>query len=172
MIVGHIPQVDKAARPYSQKRESVSSRPARRAVLIPNTDFGAHLDLNSVTNSALAKNAQGLFSLHIPATQERYFSATEVDIRAEPFADLIALEERAKLDSSALTSGRVRMRLLIDETGRVTDVEVLDASPPEILNVVVPAYILSVGFSPARINNIAVKSQKIIEFVIDPEAAP
>ena len=172
VLVGRIAQVDKAPRPSAQTQESVPQRRPRRAVLIPNTDFGAQLDLNSAPSPAEGKAETGLFSLGIPAVQEKYFSASEVDIRAEPFSDLVSAQARTMLDSPAAAPGRLKMRLLIDETGKVTSVEILEAFPPEILQLVAPEYILNIGFAPARINDLAVKSQKIVEFIVDPDASP
>ena len=61
VLVGQIAQVDKAPRPSAQKQESVPQRRPRRAVLIPDTDFGAHLDLNSMPSAEIGKAETGLF---------------------------------------------------------------------------------------------------------------
>jgi hypothetical protein len=140
-------------------------------VLIPDTDFGAHLDLNSMPSPEIGKAETGLFSLNIPAAQEKYFSSGEVDIRAEPITDLVSDQARTRIDAPGVAPGRLKMRLLIDELGKVVSVEVLEAFPPEILEMIAPDYVLGITFAPARINNLAVKSQKIVEFVVDPDEA-
>ena len=172
VLVGRISQVDKAPIPRAQSLESVPPRRPRRAVLIPDTNFGAHLNLNSEPSPEEGQAELGLVSLNIPAVQEKYFSSAEVDIRAEPFGDLVSSEARSRLDAPGAPSARLKMRLLIDETGKITSLEILEAFPPEVLELIAPDYVLSVGFAPARINDLAVKSQKIVEFIVAPNAGP
>lgn len=172
LLVGPALQIWKAPRPSAQSMESVPQRRQRRAVLIPDTDFGLHLDLNSVPSPSEGKDDIRLLSLHLPTVPEKYFSAGEVDIRAEPITDLIPVQTLAKLETSQAVPGHLKMRLLIDETGRVIDAEILEAYPPNLVELITPAQLRDVTFAPARISGMAVKSQKIIEFKIDPDSDP
>lgn len=157
------PQNRKAAAAVSQAKESVPAQTARRAVLIPQFDFSKQPDPGDPTQTQEGNWDWGLASLNLPKVQDRYFSAREVDIRAEPVMDLIPPE--ANQSTGHQSAGRLQLRLLIDEFGSVTSIEIMASVPPGFVEESVPAFIKGVLFNPARINSLAVKSEKII--VID-----
>jgi outer membrane biosynthesis protein TonB len=78
------------------------------------------------------------------------------------------------IDQSGATAGpgRLKLRLLIDELGKVTSIEVLASWPPGFLEDSALPYIREILFAPARLNSMAVKSEKIIEIAYSPDANP
>ena len=167
-VLGAItPKSIKVAPLASQSKESPPSRTARRAVILSTVDFGLQPELSQPDLLDDGHHELlGLFSLHIPKSPDKYFSANEVDIRAEPIGDLIPFG----LAPEALGSTRsyLKIRLLIDETGKVTQLDVLDSFPKGFLESTAPDYLREVIFLPARINGQTVKSQKIIELSYSP----
>ena len=161
------PQNRKAAAAVSQQKESLSAQNARRAVLIPLFDFSARPDPGDPSQTRDGHWDWGLASLNLPQVPDRYFSAGEVDIRAEPVVDLIPPEAN---QPKGRQSGRLKLRLLIDEFGTVTSIEIMESVPFGFTEDSVPAFIKGVLFNPARLNSLAVKSEKIIVIDYAPEA--
>ena len=108
--------------------------------------------------------------LSLPKVPDKYFSAGEVDIRAEPMIDLIP--PGVERSETTAGPGRLKLRLLIDELGKVTSIEVLASYPPGFLEDSALPYIREILFAPARLNSMAVKSEKIIEIAYSPDADP
>lgn len=63
---------------------------------------------------------------------------------------------------NAGTAGSVRMWISIDQAGRVTDIEVIDAGTPVILDAVERERLLATQFSPAYRDHQAVKSRVLL----------
>jgi periplasmic protein TonB len=64
--------------------------------------------------------------------------------------------------------GEVRIRLLIDETGKVDEAKVVGAQPRRVFDDAALAAASQLRFSPALRQGQAVKSQKTIAIVFDP----
>lgn len=170
MLVTLTPQNRKALASASQSKESLPMRKARRAVLIPQLEFGRQADWGSPSLRPEGESEWALASLNIPQVPDRFFSAAEVDIRAEPLGNLIP----PGIDQSeaGMTPGRLRLRLLIDEFGVVAGVEVVESFPPGFLEKAMVRHVRNMLFNPARLNGIAVKSEKIIEITTSTDVAP
>jgi TonB family protein len=98
---------------------------------------------------------------------DKWYTAEEVDARAEPLASLkIGYPER--LAGSRIT-GRVRIALLIDEEGRVRNAEVVASQPERLFDEVAVSAWQNVRFSPALMKHQAVKSKKLLEINFEPD---
>ena len=102
--------------------------------------------------------------LALPAP-DKWYSASEVDVRAEPLTD-IRLHYPEGLRESV--TGKVRVRLFIDEGGVVRKLQIAASEPPGLFDEVAKRGWENVRFSPARKNGAAVKSQKLIELTYGP----
>ena len=162
------PQNRMAAAAVMQQKESLPAQRARRAVLIPQFDFAAQPDPGDPTQMRDGNWDWGLASLNLPQVPDRYFSAGEVDIRAEPVVDLIPPETGQP--KGVQPAGRLKLRLLIDEFGTVTSIEIMESVPLGFVEESVPAFIKGVLFNPARLNGLAVKSEKVILIDYSPDA--
>lgn len=97
---------------------------------------------------------------------ERYYTALEVDVRAEPLNDPpLVYPQRAY---QMRTRGKVTLRILINERGGVDEVMVLESEPRGVFEEAALDASRSLQFSPAMRFGLRVKSQKTIEVPFDP----
>lgn len=94
-----------------------------------------------------------------------YYSARELDVqpralrRIEP--DYPADADRQRL------SGKVRLLLKVEADGRISDIEVVSASPPGLFEDAAKKAFQDARFSPAQKNGHPVRAQVLIEVVFD-----
>lgn len=89
--------------------------------------------------------------------RERYFSVSELDAipKSQRDIDLYPTELR----NFKHGSGKIVLRLWIDETGRVTKVEPVSSGLPDIFAEVAARTFMQADFLPGRKNGLAVKSK-------------
>jgi len=90
-----------------------------------------------------------------------YYAARQLDVYPRPIAEL-DLKYSGKAADEGIT-GRVRVLALIDELGRVTDVQVVEAEPPNYFEDDAKRALLATRFSPAYRQGRAVRSRFQIE---------
>lgn len=101
--------------------------------------------------------------------EERYLLPNEVDVRAQPvkMSALIYPEQAQRMK----IGGLVRLRVYIGKGGKIDAVDVVAATPPGVFEDAALQALLSTTFTPARKNDRAVNSQKLIEINFDPYEA-
>ena len=97
---------------------------------------------------------------------DKWYSATEVDVRAEPIGQ-VNLEYPDELAGTGIP-GRVHLLLFIDERGVVRKMQVTQAEPARLFDKAAMRAWTDVQFSPATKGGIAVKSQKLLELAFNP----
>ena len=95
-----------------------------------------------------------------------YYSAREVDVRAVPLGDIVAINP----DLSGQQSGVVVLRLLINAGGSVDNVLVVSAEPAATFGPEILLPFKQARFLPARKAGIAVNSEMLIELRYGPLA--
>jgi periplasmic protein TonB len=83
-----------------------------------------------------------------------YYAAREIDVYPMPFSELRPAWGQA---------GWVRLLVLIDEAGAVTQAEVVDADPLQVHDAAAVALLRSVQFAPARKQGRPVRSRIMLE---------
>jgi protein TonB len=111
--------------------------------------------------------AAGDAALAIPSP-DKWYTAAEVDVRAEPLSDI---RLRYPENVGAPVTGKVRVRVYIDEGGVVRKIEIASSDPPGLFDEAARQAWQDVRFSPARKNGAAVKSQKLLELTYAPGGA-
>lgn len=96
---------------------------------------------------------------------DKWYTASEVDVRAEPITEI---RLRYPSDLSERLTGKVRVRVFIDEGGVVRKLQIADSEPPGLFDEAAKQVWQDVRFSPARKDGVAVKSQKLIELTYAP----
>lgn len=97
---------------------------------------------------------------------DRYYSAREVDARAEPMNQPVLVYPQEAYQ--ARVRGKVALRVLINEHGGVDGVTVLEAEPRGVFEAAALEAVQALAFSPASLAGRPVKSQKTLEVVFDP----
>lgn len=97
---------------------------------------------------------------------EKYFTARELDVRAEPINE-VDLVYPVKAYEMRMP-GRVVVRILINEHGAVDGASVVEAAPPGVFEEAALAATQALLFRPAQKHGRGVKSQKTIEVTFDP----
>ena len=97
---------------------------------------------------------------------DKWYSAAEVDTRAEPL-DPVRLSYPQVAGSR--TSGRVQLALFIDEEGLVRKAQVLEARPQRIFDDAAIRAWTEVRFTPALKYGQPVKSEKLLEIEFMPD---
>jgi protein TonB len=90
-----------------------------------------------------------------------YYPAKQLDVYPRLLAPL-DLKYRGKAAADGV-SGRVRLLLLIDETGVVRDASVVEAEPPQYFEEDASHALIGAPFAPAYRNGRAVRSRVLIE---------
>jgi TonB family protein len=92
---------------------------------------------------------------------DRWFSADELSVRAEPLTD-VQVGYPAELAQRGLV-GRVRLLLHIDERGVVRKAQIEESLPEGVFDSAALTAWADVRFSPAMKDGLAVKSRKLLE---------
>lgn len=99
-----------------------------------------------------------------------YYSARDVDVQAKPRRDFDLkypeVAERRRL------SGKVRLKLKIEADGRVSDIELVSATHPDLYDAAKLKAILDMPFHPAQKNGRPVRELFQIEVEYDWEGRP
>ena len=90
-----------------------------------------------------------------------YYAARQLDVYPRLLAPL-DLRYRGKAAADGV-SGRVRLLLLIDETGVVRDASIVEAEPPQYFEEEASQALVGAPFAPAYRNGRAVRSRVLIE---------
>ena len=110
--------------------------------------------------------------VHTPPTDRgipfptHYFSASEVDSRAEPIEVLPLVYPEGPY--MRRVPGKVKLRVFINELGAIDAVDVLEADPPQTFEQAALDALLNTRFKPARLLGQPVKSVKTLEIRFDP----
>ena len=103
-------------------------------------------------------------ALALPAP-DKWYTAQEVDVHAQPLAG-IPLSYPENLREAV--SGKVRLRVFIDERGVVRKIQVAASEPHGVFDESARKAWENVRFSPAIKNGERVKSQKLLELTYQP----
>lgn len=99
-----------------------------------------------------------------------YYSARDVDVHPRALREIVPdyplMADRQRL------SGKVRLKLKLEADGRVSDIEVVSASPPDLFEVSALKAFSDVRFAPAQRNGHPVRALVLIEVVYDWEGRP
>lgn len=147
----------------SSQLETASSEPQPTGGVEQESSAQSTQDSPSKTPDALASatpraGAPGGFDLPTP---DKWFTAQELDVRAEPLtpADLVYPQELMR--SAAV--GQVRILLFIDEHGIVRKSQIAAGASEALFDEAATNAWKNVRFSPAEKNGVAVKSQKLLQ---------
>lgn len=102
----------------------------------------------------------------LEASGQYYFANSEVEVTARPLSDI----EPVLPDGSEMQAAYLVMRVLINELGTVDRVHLLISEPEGLFDEHVMAAFAAARFEPALREGFPVKSQKVVELKIDPEA--
>ena len=97
---------------------------------------------------------------------DKWYTATELDVRAEPLSE-VPLDYPEELEGSGIP-GRVQLALFIDERGVVRRMHIVEAEPARLFDKAAMRAWVDVRFSPARKGGVAVKSRKLLELTFRP----
>jgi protein TonB len=104
--------------------------------------------------------------VELPFPFDAYYSASEVDVRAQPANDVALVYPW--VEYKLRVSGVVQLTLLINERGGLDKVTVIDAKPPGVFEDAALEAVNKLQFTPALKNGQPVKSRKTIDVVFDP----
>jgi protein TonB len=94
-----------------------------------------------------------------------YYSASDVDVHPRALREIVPdyppVADRQRL------SGKVRLHLKLEADGRVSDIEIVHADPPEVFNESAIQAFRDARFSPAQRNGRPVRAQVLIEVLYD-----
>jgi protein TonB len=94
-----------------------------------------------------------------------YYSARDVDVHPRALREIVP-DYPADADRKRL-SGKVRLQLKLEADGRVTDIDVVSATPPEVFNESARKAFREARFAPAQKNGRPVRALVLIEVVYD-----
>lgn len=94
-----------------------------------------------------------------------YYSARDVDVQPRALREIVP-EYPSDADRQRL-SGKVRLQLKLEADGRVSDVEIVHADPPELFNESAIRAFRDARFAPAQRSGRPVRAQVLIEVVYD-----
>ncbi len=101
-----------------------------------------------------------------PPQTDSYFRSSEVDVPSYPtYLEPLIYPEQAFQQH---VSGRVRLRIYIDELGDIDSVSIVESEPLGIFDDAALQAVLASRFRPAVAAGRFVKSQKLIEIDFDP----
>jgi TonB family protein len=139
-----IPVVRQTETPIAEKIARRDSRPRGR----------------SIYDSRPKSSATSRSTATSPAADPVYYPARQLDVY--PALLHPVRPDYPEQSSQSKASGKVRMTLLIDETGHVTEVSAVEAEPAGYFEDAVRRAFASARFSPARKDGRAVKSRVLI----------
>ena len=146
--------------------------PAEREVDTGAMQTGASDSAPAERNPTIAKaeprpGLPGALDIPMP---EKWYTASELDVRAEP-RNSPALQYPQELAASGL-SAKIRIVLFIDERGVVRKTQLAESGPARPFDLAAATAWNNVQFSPAMKNGVAVKSQKLLELDFTPDLMP
>jgi protein TonB len=94
-----------------------------------------------------------------------YYSARDVDVHPRALREIVP-DYPADADRKRL-SGKVRLQLKLEADGRVSDIDVVNASPPELFDESAVKAFREARFAPAQRNGRPVRALVLIEVVYD-----
>lgn len=97
---------------------------------------------------------------------DRYYTAQEVDVRAEPINEVDLIYPQ--LAYQRRIRGTVQLRLFINQYGSIDEITLIQSTPTGTFDEAAIAATLALQFKPAIMNGRNVRSQKTIEVVFDP----
>lgn len=97
-----------------------------------------------------------------------HYAARELDVYPQPLNRIEPVYPQSALAGEI--GGSVTLLMLIDESGRVTDVSVVDASPQDVFEDSALRALAATTFSPAQKSGRAVRSRIVVKFDYDPAA--
>ena len=98
-----------------------------------------------------------------------HYAAKELDVYPQPLIRIEPVYPPAALAGEM--GGSVTLLILIDESGRVTDVSVVDASPQDVFEESARRAVAAGAYSPAQKDGRAVRSRILVRFDYDPAAS-
>ena len=98
-----------------------------------------------------------------------HYAAKELDVYPQPLIHIEPVYPQAALAGEI--GGSVTLLILIDESGRVTDVSVVDASPEDVFEESARRAVAGGAYSPAQKDGRAVRSRILVKFDYDPAAS-
>jgi protein TonB len=104
--------------------------------------------------------------IEAPLPLDKYFTAREVDVRAEPLNEVDLVYPKRAYQHR--TRGQVRLTLYINQDGELDKVDVVHAVPPGVFEEAALEAARALRFSPATKWGRPVKSVKTIEVTFDP----
>lgn len=97
-----------------------------------------------------------------------HYAARELDVYPQPLNRIEPVYPQTALAGEI--GGSVTLLLLIDESGRVTDVSVVDASPQDVFEESALRALAAAAYSPAQRDGRAVRSRILVKVDYDPAA--
>jgi protein TonB len=97
-----------------------------------------------------------------------HYAASDLDVYPQPLNRLEPVYPQTALAREI--GGSVLLLLLIDESGRVTDVTVVDASPLDVFEESALQAVAATAYSPAQKGGRAVRSRILVKMDYDPSA--
>lgn len=97
-----------------------------------------------------------------------HYAARDLDIYPQPLNRIEPVYPQTALAGEI--GGSVTLLMLIDETGRVTDVSVVDASPQDVFEDSALRALAAATYSPAQKSGRAVRSRILVKVDYDPAA--
>jgi protein TonB len=98
-----------------------------------------------------------------------HYAARELDVYPQPLNRIEHVYPQMALAGEI--GGSVTLLMLIDETGRVTDVSVVDASPQDVFEDSALRALAATTYSPAQKSGRAVRSRILVKVDYDPAAS-
>jgi protein TonB len=95
----------------------------------------------------------------------RYYSARELDVQPRALVPIEPVYPAAA--AGAKLSGKVRLQLKVEESGAVSSVELLDASPPGVFDAAALSAFRAARLAPAIRDGVPVRAQIVIEVTFD-----
>ena len=120
----------------------------------------------SVAPAMPARLARPHAAMGITLPADRYYTASELDLRAQQVNDVALVYPKAAYEMRI--GGRVVVNILISDTGKIDALSVLESEPAGVFDDHALAAAEALEFVPAVKDGQPVKSRKKIEIVYDP----
>ena len=98
-----------------------------------------------------------------------HYAARDLDVYPQPLNRIEPVYPQTALADEI--GGSVTLLILIDESGRVTDVSVVDASPQDVFEESARRAVAAGAYSPAQKDGRPVRSRILVKFDYDPAAS-
>lgn len=123
-------------------------------------------DRQSTDTRKTTAPTESVGAIEQPLAIDNYFDARDLDVRAEPLNEVLLYYPMVAYYRRL--SGIVQFRLFINAQGGLDKAEMIGATPPGTFEEAAWDAVKKLQFTPARKNGRAVKSQKTIDVVFDP----